>query len=223
MSDDAAGDGGTALRFSRFTLLPQRQLLLDGEEPVRLGSRPMAILTLLVQRAGELVTKDEILAHAWPNISVDEGALRVHMATLRKTLGGDGFISNVVGRGYQFVHPLLPRAVEAPPPAVGAALPPAPGTVFGRDSATAELSATRADARLGVAGVADDHLGYGRAHHLQEFAGDALLNENPRAGETDLAGVAVLVRDGLSRGIQVGVGKNDEGRLASQLHADGRN
>lgn len=148
MSDDAAGDGGTALRFSRFTLLPQRQLLLDGEEPVRLGSRPMAILTLLVQRAGELVTKDEILAHAWPNISVDEGALRVHMATLRKTLGGDGFISNVVGRGYQFVHPLLPRAVEAPPPAVGAALPPAPGTVFGRDSATAELSATLAVRRL---------------------------------------------------------------------------
>jgi predicted ATPase/DNA-binding winged helix-turn-helix (wHTH) protein len=150
MSDDAAGNGGAALRFSRFTLLPQRQLLLDGDQPVRLGSRPMAILTLLVQRAGELVTKNEILAYAWPNISVDEGALRVHMATLRKILGGDGFISNVVGRGYQFVHPVTsgvaqPAAASAGPVTL---LPSAPGTVFGRDSATAELGATLAVRRL---------------------------------------------------------------------------
>ena len=150
MTGDAAGDGGAVLRFSRFSLLPQRQLLLDGDQPVRLGSRAMSILTLLIQRAGQLVTKDEILAHAWPNISVDEGALRVHMAALRKALGEspDGpFITNVVGRGYQFVQPINagPPSRQAP---AESSLPAPPASIFGRDSATAELSATLAAHRL---------------------------------------------------------------------------
>ncbi|BCW87533.1 hypothetical protein sos41_06630 [Alphaproteobacteria bacterium SO-S41] len=182
MSDDTASDGGAALRFSRFTLLPQRQLLLDGDQPMRLGSRPMAILTLLVQRAGELVTKDEILAHAWPNITVDEGALRVHMATLRKTLG-DGsngpFISNVVGRGYQFVQPVSARVAAAaadPPSAMEAVLPAAPAAIFGRDSATAELSATLAARRLvtvaGPGGIGKTTVALATARALQPAYAD---------------------------------------------------
>src|SRR5215469_14019035 len=48
--------------FGRFSFHPARQLLLEGETPVRLGSRALEILAALVERPGELVSKDELTA-----------------------------------------------------------------------------------------------------------------------------------------------------------------
>ena len=98
-----------AIAFGDFEFNPSRQLLLRAGVPVRLGSRAMAILELLTARAGEVVTKDELMAHVWPNAHVDEGALRVHLVAVRKALGdGQGdeqFIVNLAGRGYCFTQP----------------------------------------------------------------------------------------------------------------------
>jgi DNA-binding winged helix-turn-helix (wHTH) protein len=73
-------------------------------------------------------TKDRLIAHTWPDTVVDEGALRVHVATLRKALGdgraGKRYIANVPGRGYSFVAPVLRECgqpASSPPDGVAAA------------------------------------------------------------------------------------------------------
>ena len=93
--------------FGPFRLLPTQFLLLDGDKAVPLGSRALEILTVLLERPGELVSKQELMARVWPNVFVEPANLTVHMSALRRTLrdGRDGnrFIINVPGRGYSFV------------------------------------------------------------------------------------------------------------------------
>ena len=52
---------GGQIAFGPFRLLPARQLLLDGDEPVHLGSRACEILTALVERAGQLLSNQELM------------------------------------------------------------------------------------------------------------------------------------------------------------------
>jgi predicted ATPase/DNA-binding winged helix-turn-helix (wHTH) protein len=96
--------------FGPFRLLPAQQLLLEGDRPVRLGHRAREILIALINRPGQVVTKEELIASAWQNIHVEEGSLRVHVAALRRALGdgqgGRRYVMNVPGRGYAFVAPI---------------------------------------------------------------------------------------------------------------------
>ena len=95
--------------FGRFRLLPNRQLLTCDDAPVRIGSRAFDILTLLVRRAGTLVSKEDLVAHAWPTTFVHESNLKVNIAALRRVLSvapGEVSISTVPGRGYRFVAPV---------------------------------------------------------------------------------------------------------------------
>src|SRR6516165_12835533 len=73
--------------FGPFRFHPARHLLLEGETLVRLGSRALEILAALVERPGELVTKDELTARVWPNTIVEESNLKVNVAALRRALG----------------------------------------------------------------------------------------------------------------------------------------
>ena len=57
--------------FGPYRLIAARRLLLEGGKPVRLGSRAFDILTALVERAGEVVGKEELIARAWPATFVD--------------------------------------------------------------------------------------------------------------------------------------------------------
>src|SRR5262245_14811844 len=97
----------TEVSFGPFRLLPTQFLLLEGDKPVSLGSRALEILTVLLERPGELISKHELMARVWPNVFVEPANLTVHMSALRRTLrdGRDGnrFIINVPGRGYSFV------------------------------------------------------------------------------------------------------------------------
>jgi len=111
------------LVFGPFQLLPFRRALLEAGEPLRLGSRALEILIALVERPGELITKEELIARVWPDTFVEEASLRVHVAALRKALGdgrsGNRYIVNVAGRGYRFVAPVRQQeALDAKPPAV---------------------------------------------------------------------------------------------------------
>jgi DNA-binding winged helix-turn-helix (wHTH) protein len=96
--------------FGPFRLLPAQFLLLEGDKPVPLGSRAMHILIVLLERPGELVTKQELMARVWPNLFVEPANLSVNMSALRRALrdGRDGnrFIINIPGRGYCFVMPI---------------------------------------------------------------------------------------------------------------------
>jgi DNA-binding winged helix-turn-helix (wHTH) protein len=93
--------------FGPFRLLPTQFLLLEGEKPVPLGSRALEILIALLERRGELVSKQDLMARVWPNVFVEPANLTVHMSALRRALrdGRDGnrFIVNIPGRGYRFV------------------------------------------------------------------------------------------------------------------------
>jgi DNA-binding winged helix-turn-helix (wHTH) protein len=72
-----------------------------------LGSRAMHILISLLERPGELVTRQELMARVWPNLFVEPANLTVHISALRRRLrdGRDRsrFIINIPGRGYCFV------------------------------------------------------------------------------------------------------------------------
>jgi adenylate cyclase len=95
------------LRFGPFELLTsKRQLRRDGVT-LSIGSRAFDILVYLAERPGEVVGKNELINHVWPNVRVEEGSLRVHVAAIRKALRdcqcGNRYIANVKGRGYSFV------------------------------------------------------------------------------------------------------------------------
>ena len=93
--------------FGSFRLLKDQRQLLDGATPVRLGSRAFDLLTALIERAGEIVSRRDLEARAWPGTVVEETSLRVHMSSLRRAIGdgvgGARYIENVPGRGYCFV------------------------------------------------------------------------------------------------------------------------
>ncbi|WP_232491439.1 winged helix-turn-helix domain-containing protein [Novosphingobium kaempferiae] len=106
--------------FGPFMLIPERQMLMHGNTAVRIGCRALDLLTALVERAGEIVSKAELMARAWPTTTVDDGNLKVNMASLRKVLDDDAcaakFIATVAGRGYRFIAPVqeshCPGALE---------------------------------------------------------------------------------------------------------------
>ena len=101
---------GQEITFGPFCLYPDARMLLRSDKPVQLGSRAREMLLLLVERAGEVVKKRELMARVWPDTIVEEGTLRVHIASLRKALGdglgGIRYVENVTGFGYRFIAPV---------------------------------------------------------------------------------------------------------------------
>jgi len=89
-------------RFDRVVVEPrQRRVLVDGKvTPV--AGRGLDLLLMLVERAGELVHKDEIFERVWPGLVVEEGNLQVQVSALRKLIGAAA-IETVPGHGYRFV------------------------------------------------------------------------------------------------------------------------
>ena len=98
----AVADGG--LSFRRFRALPGSRLLLSEGRAVPIGSRAFDLLLVLLRARGLVVGKREILRQVWPSTSVEEGNVRLQIASLRKWLGPDrDLIVTVPGRGYMFV------------------------------------------------------------------------------------------------------------------------
>lgn len=102
--------GGHAFSFGPFQLFPSRRLLLKRNRAVQIGGRAFDILTILVERAGEIVGKEELIARGWPNVFVDDSNLKTQVSLLRRVLGegrsGRCHIVTVSGRGYNFVAPV---------------------------------------------------------------------------------------------------------------------
>src|ERR1700761_1054706 len=101
---------GRAISFGPFLLLAEERLLLEDDRPVRLGSRAFDILVFLIERAGAVVGKEELIARVWPKTFVEEANLKIQVSALRRALGdgqGDNrYVVTVVGRGYNFVAPI---------------------------------------------------------------------------------------------------------------------
>ncbi len=188
MTGDHAERPPRSFTFGPFVLIPERQLLLQGEAPVRIGGRALDILTALVERPGELVNKRELMARVWPNIIVDEGNLKVNMAALRRALG-DGvgtaqYIATVTGRGYRFIASVQVSGLSgfAPPSPAAATrshnLPIATTRVFGRADAIEaiqrELGASRLVTIVGAGGIGKTTVALAVAEHALGLTRDGV-------------------------------------------------
>jgi predicted ATPase/DNA-binding winged helix-turn-helix (wHTH) protein len=135
--------------FGSLRLIPAQRMLSEDGKPLRLGSRALDILVALIERAGETIPKEELIARVWPDTVVEEAALRVHVAALRKALGdgraGTRYITNLSGRGYAFIAPVtrenMPSATAAPTGTAETGNLPAPLTrIIGRDEVISRLA-----------------------------------------------------------------------------------
>lgn len=111
-----------AYEFGGFRLEPKRRMLAGpGGVPLPLSDKAFDALVYLVQHAGRVVTKDELLRALWPTTVVEESSLYVAISTLRRTLKDDTaapaprFIATIAGRGYQFIADLRTAPVEFVP------------------------------------------------------------------------------------------------------------
>ncbi len=98
--------GKDVFAFGPFRFIPAaRRLDLNGV-PVKAGARSLDILHLLVERAGKIVTKEELLARAWPGLTVEDTTFRVEMTRLKRTLGAgkneNQYVKTLPGQGYSF-------------------------------------------------------------------------------------------------------------------------
>lgn len=131
-----------AVHFGPYRIYPGQRLILEAERPLRLGRRSMDILLILLEHAGEVVSKQQLIARVWPRSVVEDTNLRVHMAALRKALGdgqaGQRYIVTVAQRGYSFVAPF---SLEPFSPSVSSkapqALPPSRAGITCRCAAPA--------------------------------------------------------------------------------------
>jgi TolB-like protein/Tfp pilus assembly protein PilF len=96
--------------FGRFRLDSTGRVLFRGDEAVPLSPKAADVLLLLVQNAGYVVGKKELLNRVWQDAFVEEGSLTRTISILRKVLqaGDDGqeYIATVSKRGYRFMLPV---------------------------------------------------------------------------------------------------------------------
>ena len=92
--------------FGQFQLDVRERALLRNGEAVQLAPKAFDTLVILVENAGSLVEKDEMMRAVWPNSFVEEIGLARNISVLRKALGEDSgqpqFIETVPKRGYRF-------------------------------------------------------------------------------------------------------------------------
>src|SRR6185437_9077360 len=108
-------------RFGRFELEPGERRLSDSGRAISLTPKVFDTLVLLVERAGELVSKDELTKALWPRGFVDESNLTKHIWFIRRALGDreqdSHFIETVPKVGYRFIAPVTVGAAPVRGPA----------------------------------------------------------------------------------------------------------
>jgi predicted ATPase/DNA-binding winged helix-turn-helix (wHTH) protein len=176
------------LRFGPFELsIGERVLLRDGQT-LSLGGRALDILIYLVERPGQVIAKQELMDHVWPDVTVEEGSIRVHVAAIRKALGdgqfGNRYIANIRGRGYSFVGTVVPIAGSTESRndkfEQQGRLPVRPIMMIGRETVVSEVSDKLRSERfvtlLGPGGIGKTTiaLAVGRAV-AEEFGGEVHL------------------------------------------------
>ncbi|MBO4224189.1 winged helix-turn-helix domain-containing protein [Bradyrhizobium neotropicale] len=217
MADSMGAD--QFLSFGPFRLSSVGRILYRDDEPVALGSRALDILITLVERAGETVSRRDLINQVWPDLLVEDANLRVHVTHLRRALldGRDGarYVANVPGRGYCFVAPVTRTAAPhrhaaralCQSPALPCNLPPRLERMVGRDKTVSELSLLILQNRfvsvVGAGGMGKTTVATAVCHALLERFGGAVhfvdLSAIPDGSFVETAVESVL---GLSTGSQ---------------------
>jgi len=204
--------------FGSFTLHIAQRLLLESGRPVRLGARARSILAALVERAGEVVGKAELIAYAWPDGDAEEATLRVHMGALRKVLGdgqgGTRYIASVAGRGYCFVAPVARATTQGAPGTFPAApahdahdayLPARVTRVIGRETLIAALAQSLPQRRLltlcGAGGMGKTTIALAMAERLlPAYADGVRFVDLGRVADPGLVDAALAATLGMTAG-----------------------
>ena len=197
----------TDVAFGRFSLsLRERRLQRDGQV-VKLGSRAIDILIALVQQAPDVVGTRDLMMRVWPDTVVEDNNLRVHIASLRKVLG-DGHVTNIPGRGYCFVSPVVRTAIPVVASAAAANpprsnVPSSLSRVIGREGILGELAAQVVEHRLvtvtGPGGMGKTTVAIAVAHALlANFAGDACFVDLAALGDAPQVLTAIAASLGVS-------------------------
>jgi DNA-binding winged helix-turn-helix (wHTH) protein/TolB-like protein/tetratricopeptide (TPR) repeat protein len=149
------------IRFHDFVLdVEQRQLVGPGEAVVALTPRHFDALLFFVERPGQLLDKDMLLAALWPGLVVEENSLSQTISALRRALGDDAqqgrFIQTVPKRGFRFVAPVtaLPEAAAAPDASASSSRDTAEPANLGAAAAAASPGDGPASKRRRLLGVA---------------------------------------------------------------------
>jgi predicted ATPase/DNA-binding winged helix-turn-helix (wHTH) protein len=213
MADD---DVHRNLQFGPFELSSRERVLRREGVVLPLGSRALDLLIYLAERPGEVIAKRELIDHVWPDVTVEEGSLRVHVAAIRKALGdgqfGNRYVANIKGRGYSFVGTVVPFAgstkIRSDKFRHQGRLPVRPLMMIGRETVIREVSDKLRDERfvtlLGPGGIGKTAiaLAVGRAA-AEEFGGEVYLVDlesltDPRHVEAAVAtslGLALKSKD----------------------------
>ncbi|WP_156937923.1 winged helix-turn-helix domain-containing protein [Mesorhizobium sp. LNHC221B00] len=197
--------------FGPFRLSAAERSLLKDEKPIAIGGRALDILVYLVGHAGQVLSTRELIDHVWPDVTVEEAGLRVHLSNLRKALGdgkdGARYIANVPGRGYSFVAAVQRTDRRRSAAHAGAAkrtqrLPPRLERMIGRDGTVADLCSLLSSRRfvsvVGPGGMGKTTVAVAIAHALRdEFADKIYFLDLGSVGEPSLVAGAVASTLGL--------------------------
>jgi predicted ATPase/DNA-binding winged helix-turn-helix (wHTH) protein len=209
-----AAETRDVLSFGPFSLVASERLLTKDGVPVELGARTLDILIALVTRPNEVVSKRDLLAQVWPDVTVEEGSLRFHVASLRKALGdgkaGARYVTTLAGRGYCFVAPISRPGERGDRPAALAAanfphvsLPSRLNRMVGRADdvrmVSTQLAAARFVTILGAGGVGKTTVALAVGHDLiAAFSGSAVFVDLGALNDPNLAATTLASMLGLS-------------------------
>src|ERR1700704_4595612 len=176
------------LRFGPFELNVAERSLKKANQVIPLGGRADDILIALLENAGEVVGKAELIARAWPDVTVEEGSLRVHMSALRKALRdgqfGNKYIASIKGQGYIFIAPVARLAADHDSGNASTGtpnLPPVLGRMVGRNNVVLEIqgllqAGQRLITVLGAGGIGKTTVALSVGHGaLADFSGAAFF------------------------------------------------
>lgn len=108
--------------FGAFRLDAAERVLVKADSRITLTPKAFETLLVLLENAGHVLEKDDLLKRIWPDTFVEEGTLARNISTLRKALGdgaeGLSFIETVPRHGYRFVAPVQQIPYEEPQAAV---------------------------------------------------------------------------------------------------------
>jgi predicted ATPase/DNA-binding winged helix-turn-helix (wHTH) protein len=205
--------GDSDYRFGAFELLVRRQLLVHAGAPVRVGSRALALLTALVAGAGDLVTKEKLIAAAWPTTFVDDSNLKVNVCNLRQVLEsvdpGQDYIATVPGRGYRFIAPVhrISMGVHGLPPRI-----PLIGRADDLAAVQEWLSKKSVVTVAGTGGIGKTALATGAAHAVAPLYPDGVMF-------VDLAKISAPLFIPAALAFALGLATAGEDPLAGVIHA----
>jgi DNA-binding winged helix-turn-helix (wHTH) protein len=159
--------------FAPFELDPLRRRLTSAGEPVAISDRHLEVLLLLVARAGQIVSKDDLLTAAWKDVAVGDNSLEQAISSLRRLLGA-GYIETVARRGYRFTARVEQKAPRESDAALDALLAPHRAFIEGRAALETLEAGQVARAREVFEGAvrtapehASSHLGLANASVMQ--------------------------------------------------------